>query len=75
RDGGVNLRKLTAQKETLNKVDEALRKLNEGTYGLCEECGDEISKERLTVLPFAILCIECKEQKEREERFEMEAEL
>jgi DnaK suppressor protein len=67
---GIDLKKLSAQKDTLNKIDEALRKIDDGTYGLCEDCGSEISKERLRVIPFAVLCVECKEQRERSEAFE-----
>ncbi len=67
---GITLKKLSASKNTLNKIDEALRKINEGTYGLCEDCGDEISKERLKVIPFALCCVECMERRERFEEFE-----
>lgn len=68
----LNLRKLSAHKETLEKIDEALRKVTEGTYGICEDCGSEISEERLRVIPFAIYCIDCKEKRERMEEFEKE---
>lgn len=69
----ISLRKLGTHRETLLKIDEALRKLSEGTYGTCEDCGDEISAERLRVLPFAIYCRDCQEAREeleaiREER-------
>jgi len=68
----LNLRKLSAHKETLEKIDEALRKVTDGTYGICEDCGSEISEERLRVIPFAIYCIDCKEKRERMEEFEKE---
>src|SRR5215510_10910273 len=45
--------------ETLNKINEALRRLDEGTYGNCFECGDEIAQARLRALPFAVRCIDC----------------
>ncbi len=67
---GIDLKKLSTRKDTLNKIDEALRRMDEGTYGLCEECGIEISKERLRIIPFALLCVECKEQREKFEEFE-----
>lgn len=70
----INLSKLTSHKETLNKIDEALRKMNEGTYGICEDCGAEISEARLSVIPFAIHCVDCKEKRERMEEFEREEE-
>jgi DnaK suppressor protein len=60
----INLRKMSSHKETLNKIDEALRKIDEGTYGICNDCGSEISDGRLEVLPFAIYCVECMEKRE-----------
>jgi DnaK suppressor protein len=50
--------------ETLNKIDEALRRLEEGTYGNCFECGEEISQQRLRALPFAVRCKDCEEARE-----------
>ena len=56
--------------ETLNKVDAALRRLDEGTYGNCFECGDEIAEARLRALPFAARCKDCEEARETAERRE-----
>ena len=56
--------------ETLSKVNEALRRLDENTYGNCFECGDEISEARLRALPFAVRCKECEEARETAERRE-----
>ena len=50
--------------ETLNKIEEALRRLDEGTFGYCFECGEEISERRLRALPFAVRCKECEEARE-----------
>ncbi len=50
--------------ETLSKIDEALSRLDEGEYGHCYECGDEISAQRLKALPFAVRCRDCEEQQE-----------
>jgi DnaK suppressor protein len=50
--------------ETLNRIDEALRRLDEGTYGYCFECGEEISEKRLRALPFAVRCKDCEEARE-----------
>ena len=50
--------------ETLNKIEEALRRLEEGTYGYCFECGDEISEKRLRALPFAVRCKDCEAARE-----------
>ena len=47
--------------ETLHKIEEALARLEEGTYGNCFECGDEISERRLRALPFAVRCKDCEE--------------
>ena len=56
--------------ETLSKVNEALRRLDENTYGNCFECGDEITEARLRALPFAVRCKECEEARETAERRE-----
>jgi DnaK suppressor protein len=56
--------------ETLTKVNEALRRLDESTYGNCFECGDEISEARLRALPFAVRCKDCEEARETAERRE-----
>jgi DnaK suppressor protein len=50
--------------ETLTKINEALGRLEEGTYGYCSECGGEVSEQRLRALPFAIRCKECEEARE-----------
>jgi DnaK suppressor protein len=61
----ISLKQLSTHRETLLKVDEALRKIDEGTYGRCEDCGEDISMERLKVLPFAIYCVDCQEKREQ----------
>ncbi|GAB4414631.1 MAG: hypothetical protein OHK0032_10750 [Thermodesulfovibrionales bacterium] len=68
----INLKRLETHRDSLRNIDEALRKLKEGTYGICEDCGEEISVERLKVLPFAVLCRDCQEKKEVMERIERE---
>ena len=50
--------------ETLHKIVEALGRLDEGTFGYCFECGDEISERRLRALPFAVRCKDCEEARE-----------
>jgi DnaK suppressor protein len=59
--------------ETLNKIDVALRKLAEGTYGCCVECGDDIGVARLGALPFAVRCRDCEENRELTEQRERNA--
>jgi DnaK suppressor protein len=56
--------------ETLNKINEALRRLDEGTYGNCFECGEEIAHARLRALPFAVRCKDCEEARENAEQRE-----
>jgi DnaK suppressor protein len=50
--------------ETLNKINEALGRLEEGLYGNCFECGEEIAEARLRALPFAVRCKDCEEARE-----------
>ena len=56
--------------ETLHKIEEALVRLEEGTYGNCFECGDEIAEARLRALPFAVRCKDCEEARETAEQRE-----
>ncbi len=49
---------------TIDQIDQALTKIEEGTYGICEDCGKPIAFERLEALPFATTCIECKKKRE-----------
>jgi len=60
------------EKQKLKQIDDALDKIEENTYGLCEECGVKIPRARLKVVPFAKHCVECKEAIEREERYTRE---
>ena len=56
--------------ETLTKIDAALRRLEDGTYGDCFECGDQITEARLRALPFAVRCKDCEEARETAEQRE-----
>jgi DnaK suppressor protein len=51
-------------------LDDALERLRVGLYGVCEECGEEISLERLRVMPFAAYCIDCQHQREHKKAVE-----
>ena len=53
--------------ETLQRINEALNRLEEGTYGYCFECGEEIARPRLRALPFAVRCKECEQTRENNE--------
>jgi DnaK suppressor protein len=56
--------------ETLNKIHDALARLEQGDYGNCFECGAEIAEKRLRALPFAVRCRECEEAREVAEQRE-----
>lgn len=53
-----------------NQIDEALRRLEDGTYGTCEDCTREINPERLKAMPFARRCVECQQKAEAIEQIE-----
>jgi DnaK suppressor protein len=52
----------------LNKINSALEKIEQGTFGECEQCGEEIGMKRLEARPVAELCIDCKAEQEKLER-------
>ncbi|MCM2322738.1 MAG: TraR/DksA family transcriptional regulator [Oligoflexia bacterium] len=64
-----SMRMRLRNRETLyiKKVEEALRRIEEGTFGECEECGEDIEYRRLEARPTATLCVGCKEEQERKE--------
>ncbi|MBE0617623.1 MAG: TraR/DksA C4-type zinc finger protein [Proteobacteria bacterium] len=53
-------------RERVMALDDALQRLDEGTYGACRRCGERIAEERLEALPLTQLCVECQELQERE---------
>jgi DnaK suppressor protein len=56
------------EKTFLSKIDHALAKIEDGTFGICEDCGEPISVKRLEARPETTLCIRCKEDQERKEK-------
>jgi RNA polymerase-binding transcription factor len=56
------------EKSLLTKLDHALKKIEDGSFGICEICDEPIGKKRLEARPETSLCIKCKEDQEREER-------
>ncbi len=56
--------------ETLNKINDALVRLEQGNYGYCFDCGEEIAEKRLRALPFAVRCKDCEESREVAEQRE-----
>ncbi|MBI5327476.1 MAG: TraR/DksA family transcriptional regulator [Deltaproteobacteria bacterium] len=52
------------RRQELTSMDETIRKLEHGTYGVCEECGENISERRLKVMPFTMYCVKCQKKTE-----------
>lgn len=67
-DRAIELRTRDRQRKVVAKIDAALRRLDEGTYGYCEETGEPISLRRLEARPIATLSLEAQERHERKER-------
>jgi RNA polymerase-binding transcription factor len=56
------------ERKLLNKIDDALKRIDEGSYGLCESCENPIGIDRLKARPVTTLCIDCKSDQEAQER-------
>lgn len=67
-DRALELRTRDRQRKVVSKIDSALRRIEEGTYGYCEETGEPISLRRLDARPIATLSLEAQERHERKER-------
>lgn len=67
----VNSKLSSRDKEKLHKIDNALKKIDDNTFGLCEECGELIAEKRLEINPYFPTCIDCAEELEREEKRKM----
>ncbi|MET3660128.1 DnaK suppressor protein [Aquamicrobium ahrensii] len=67
-DRAIELRARDRQRKLISKIDSALQRIEEGTYGYCEETGDPISLKRLDARPIATLSIEAQERHERREK-------
>ena len=67
-DRAIELRARDRQRKLISKIDSALARIDEGTYGYCEETGEPISLKRLAARPIATLSIEAQERPERRER-------
>ena len=64
----VEMRASNRRRKLINKIDQALKKLKDGTYGYCEDTGEPIGLKRLIARPIATLCIEAQEKHEKEEK-------
>ena len=67
-DRALELRTRDRQRKLISKIDEALRRIDDGSYGYCEETGEPISLARLEARPIATLSLEAQERHERRER-------
>lgn len=67
-DRAFTLRIRDRELQLIRKIQAAQQRIEEGTYGICEECGEEISISRLKARPVTRLCIKCKENQEKLER-------
>ena len=67
-DRNFTLRIRDRERRLIGKIKDALERIENGTYGICESCEEDISDERLKARPVTTLCIECKKRQEDEER-------
>ncbi len=68
-DRNFVLRMRDRERKLLVKIDEALEKIENGTFGTCNQCGGEIAIKRLMARPVVTLCIQCKTLQEKKEKF------
>jgi DnaK suppressor protein len=69
-DRNFLLRIKDRERKLIQKVKEAMDRIDDGTFGICESCGRPISEKRLMARPVTTLCIECKTEREDQERVE-----
>ena len=67
-DRNFTLRIRDRERKLIGKIKEALERIENKTYGICEECGEEISEARLKARPVTTLCINCKKKQEIDEK-------
>ena len=67
-DRDVSLAHASTDQRIVYEVDEALKRIDEGTYGICQACNRQIKKDRLKAVPYARLCIQCKSKEESQPR-------
>lgn len=66
-DRNLTLRIRDRERKLRNKIEEALARIEDGTFGICEVCGEEIGFKRLEARPVTTLCINCKSEQEQDE--------
>ncbi|PLY03891.1 MAG: RNA polymerase-binding protein DksA [Desulfuromonas sp.] len=67
-DRNFELRIRDRERKLINKIREALERIDDGSFGLCESCEEPIGAERLRARPVTTLCIDCKTEQERQEK-------
>lgn len=67
-DRNFELRIRDRERKLIEKIKDTLDRIEQGTFGICEKCGEEISVERLMARPVTTLCIECKKKQENDEK-------
>ena len=67
-DRNFLLRIRDRERRLIGKITAALGRIEDGTFGICEECGEDVSEERLRARPVTTLCIDCKTKAEEEEK-------
>jgi DnaK suppressor protein len=67
-DRSFELRIRDRERKLLSKIKEAIERIDNGSYGICDDCGDDIAKERLEARPVTTYCIDCKTRQEQEEK-------
>ncbi len=68
RDREINVILTDRDRDKMQAIDEALERVEEGSYGVCESCESDIAEGRLEALPFTRLCIQCQSEREKEAR-------
>ena len=69
-DRNFLLRIRDRERKLISKIDKAIERVEDGTFGLCDECGEGIEFKRLEARPVATLCVECKTRQEEDEKIQ-----
>lgn len=65
----MELRLMTEEGNVIELIEQAIQRLVDGKYGICQDCGERISEARLEARPHAVYCIKCKSEREKRNRF------
>ena len=67
-DRELSMNIASSEQETLYQIDDALKRLDDGSYGVCQQCNQPIAMSRLKAVPYASMCIECQRSKEKKSK-------